>query len=174
MARFRFYRRAACTISHSIGGELAMHQPNLGDVSRSSEVVRPTARDANFSVGVIVVTFNRRDLLEQTLRCLEAQSYPLEKIIVVDNCSTDSTRDFLRTKKTPKLEALLLEKNTGGAGGFAAGIERACHLGFDLIWVMDDDVLPASDALERLIAGFVQLQESGVQPNFVTANVFGA
>lgn len=33
-----------------------------------------------------------------------------------------------------------MEENTGGAGGFSAGVERAFELGAEWFWVMDDDV----------------------------------
>jgi GT2 family glycosyltransferase len=45
-----------------------------------------------------------------------------------------------------------LPDNTGGAGGFAAGMAHAATTGADWIWVMDDDAIPHPDALAELTA----------------------
>ena len=44
------------------------------------------------------------------------------------------------------------EENLGGAGGFHAGVEAAYEQGYDRIWLMDDDVVPAPDCLDILMA----------------------
>ena len=44
-----------------------------------------------------------------------------------------------------------MAENLGGAGGFATGIKLAVHEGADWIWLMDDDAMPAQDALEKLL-----------------------
>jgi rhamnopyranosyl-N-acetylglucosaminyl-diphospho-decaprenol beta-1,3/1,4-galactofuranosyltransferase len=50
------------------------------------------------------------------------------------------------------LTVLALPTNTGGAGGFHAGLEAAINAGADLVWLMDDDGTPPPDCLERLMA----------------------
>jgi GT2 family glycosyltransferase len=123
------------------------------------------------SVAVVVVTYNRRRLLEQTLQRIRAQTFPIARVFVVDNLSTDGTRDFLAQLDDQVIEPLLMASNQGGAGGFSAGIERAHHLGTDLIWVMDDDVLPDADALEQLVKMLLRLRKIGAKPNFLISNV---
>lgn len=39
----------------------------------------------------------------------------------------------------------------GGAGGFHEGIKYAFEHGFDYIWLMDDDGVPAADCLDKLL-----------------------
>jgi len=46
-------------------------------------------------VSVVVTTYNRSDLLEQTLRSILDQTFTDLEVIVVDNCSTDGTWGFL-------------------------------------------------------------------------------
>lgn len=99
----------------------------------------------------VVVTYNRKALLKECLSSLLSQTIPPDRIIVVDNASTDGTREFLTSLNHPSIEPLLLEENKGGAGGFYAGIERALSLKYDWIWVMDDDAEPEKDALEKLL-----------------------
>lgn len=108
----------------------------------------------NKSICAIVVTYNRKELLLNCLQALQAQTYPLSHIVVVNNASTDGTVDFLRDKgwlDNDKFTLVTLATNQGGAGGFYAGIELAYQRDFDYIWLMDDDGLPAKDSLFKLI-----------------------
>ncbi len=47
--------------------------------------------------------------------------------------------------------ARTLPSNTGGAGGFADGLAWAMERGAELIWMMDDDAVPAPDCLATLL-----------------------
>jgi GT2 family glycosyltransferase len=104
------------------------------------------------TVAVVVVTFNRAELLGGMLDGLAAQTHEPDAVIVVDNASTDHTRAVLDAHRGLALQRLHLETNTGGAGGFRAGVEAAYEQGFDRIWLMDDDVVPAPDCLAVLMA----------------------
>ena len=69
------------------------------------------------SVAVVVVTFNRADLLERMLDGLAAQTRLPDAVIVVDNASTDHTREVLGAHTDLPLQAVHAPDNTGGAGG---------------------------------------------------------
>jgi rhamnopyranosyl-N-acetylglucosaminyl-diphospho-decaprenol beta-1,3/1,4-galactofuranosyltransferase len=112
--------------------------------------VSPSTR--NETVAVVVVTFNRADLLGRTLDGLAAQTRQPDAVIVVDNASTDHTREILDAHTGLALQRIHLDTNTGGSGGFRAGTEAAYSQGFDRIWLMDDDVVPAPDCLAVLMA----------------------
>ena len=101
-------------------------------------------------VVAVVVTWNRRELLRESLTALEKQTHQPAEIVVVDNASTDGTTDMLRLDY-PHLNHLHLDVNTGGAGGFAAGIARALMHDPDLIWLLDDDTVPESTSAEALV-----------------------
>ena len=100
-------------------------------------------------VVAVVVTYNRRDLLLEALDALEAQARRPDVVVVVDNASTDGTADAVRHRAG--VELYVLERNTGGAGGFAFGIMAALRAGADLIWLMDDDTIAEPDALAALL-----------------------
>jgi rhamnopyranosyl-N-acetylglucosaminyl-diphospho-decaprenol beta-1,3/1,4-galactofuranosyltransferase len=107
------------------------------------------------TVAVVVVTYNRADLLGRTLDGLGAQTHEPDAVIVVDNASTDHTRAVLDAHPAVgplRLQRIHLDSNTGGSGGFRAGVEAAYDQGFDRIWLMDDDVVPAPDCLAELMA----------------------
>lgn len=105
-------------------------------------------------VTAVIVTYNRKELLQRCLTAMTSQSRRPDHILIVDNASTDGTREWLAKAgwlDTPGVELLALPENTGGAGGFSAGIGHAIEGGADWAWIMDDDAIPYTDALERLL-----------------------
>lgn len=107
------------------------------------------------SVAVVVVTFNRADLLVRMLDGLAAQTRRPDAVFVVDNASTDHTQDVLAARREhPELTLHITHSpdNVGGAGGFQLGVRQAHAAGYDRIWLVDDDVVPAPDCLEALMA----------------------
>lgn len=102
-------------------------------------------------VVVVVVAYNRRDLLIEALDALKAQTCLPARIVVVDNASTDDTAAVARAAGSI-VDLVTLEHNTGGAGGFAAGMALAlARHDPDWIWLMDDDTIPTPTALEQLL-----------------------
>jgi len=103
----------------------------------------------------VVVTFNRRELLARLLADLR-RTPGLAEIVVVDNASTDGTRESLTTEAGSSgdgvpVHLVGLDSNTGGAGGFHAGMVTALKRGADLLWLMDDDGIPEPGCLATLI-----------------------
>lgn len=113
--------------------------------------------NATNSVCAVIVTYNRKALLRECLTGLKNQSRPLERILVVNNLSTDGTGAMLE-EEFPDVSVLSMKSNLGGAGGFKVGMQTAHEQGFDWIWVMDDDAEPRVDTLERLLAAASTLQ----------------
>ncbi len=102
----------------------------------------------------VVVTWNRRDLLAESLRAIAGQSTPPIAVVVVDNASEDGTGAML-SRDFPDADVITAQCNTGGAGGFALGLDRALEYDADTLWLMDDDTVPQPTALEELIAARV-------------------
>lgn len=105
------------------------------------------------SVVAVVVTYNRRDLLEECICALLQSDYCNLKIAVVDNASSDGTEELVRSRfsQNPAVHYFNTGKNLGGAGGFNYGMKKAMELGCDRIWLMDDDCIVRSDSLSKLI-----------------------
>ena len=114
-------------------------------------------------VSAVVVTFNRVEKLKTVIASIEAQTFPPTRLIIVNNASTDQTAAYLdQLVTTIPLEVLTLPTNTGGAGGFSAGMERGYQRGADFVWIMDDDCYPEPDALAKLRDGLAAaVQELG-------------
>jgi GT2 family glycosyltransferase len=99
----------------------------------------------------VVVTYNRRDLLDRCLTHLEQQSRPPERILVVDNASTDGTAELLADRGG--IDVVRLSRNLGGAGGFEHGLARAHADGYEWMWLLDDDTFADERCLETLLEG---------------------
>jgi rhamnopyranosyl-N-acetylglucosaminyl-diphospho-decaprenol beta-1,3/1,4-galactofuranosyltransferase len=96
----------------------------------------------------VVVTYNRSALLSECIAALRSQTRPVDKILVVNNGSTDSTENWLQQQNDIEF---VTQGNLGSGGGFNTGIRLAHGKGFDWIWLMDDDGFPKNDALEKLL-----------------------
>lgn len=101
-------------------------------------------------VCAIVVTRNRVNYLRRLLSALRKQSYPISHIILVDNDSSDGTRQYLRTLERPKSVTVIEQENCGGAGGFHRGLSECLNANWEWAWLMDDDGFPTENALENL------------------------
>lgn len=104
------------------------------------------------TVAVVIVTFNRADLLSRMLDGLAAQTHQPDAVYVIDNASDDHTREVLERHAGLPLHITHSPDNLGGAGGFHLGVRTAYEAGHDRIWLMDDDVVPAPDCLGALMA----------------------
>lgn len=103
-------------------------------------------------VAAIVVTYNRKDLLLQNIEHLLNQKPTSPDIIVVDNNSTDGTKDSLSPYiEDNRIQYVNTGANLGGAGGFSFGIRHAVEKGYDYLWIMDDDSFPEPSALQNLL-----------------------
>lgn len=102
------------------------------------------------SICAVIVTYNRLEFLKECIEAVLKQSRSLDKIIIVNNGSTDGTGEYLNNLGNSKVE-IVFQENIGGAGGFSTGIKKAYQSNHDWVWVMDDDVEPFVDCLEQLL-----------------------
>lgn len=109
-------------------------------------------------MSVLIVTWNRREDVLETVRAVFEQSYKNFEIIVVDNGSTDGTVDALR-QAYPGIKLVALKKNAGISAGRNAGIKVATG---EIILCLDSDASPAVDALTNLVRKFQSAPEVGV------------
>lgn len=79
------------------------------------------------------------------------------EVIVVDNASEPPLKDRVRVPRGLSIEFLRLPTNTGGSGGYNAGMAHALALGrrtglpAEFIWLLDSDAAPDQDALLGLV-----------------------
>lgn len=114
----------------------------------------------NKKVIAVVVTYNRKELLKECINALLQQDYNNCDILIVDNDSTDGTKEFIVDElQNSRIHYTNTGTNLGGAGGFNYGMKKACELGCDFIWVMDDDCIVHKDSLTELINAGEELKE---------------
>lgn len=110
------------------------------------------------SVIAVVVTYNRLCMLKKCLKALNKQNYKCD-ILVVDNNSSDGTSEWLLENSGEyKFKYLNTGSNIGGAGGFNIGLKYAKQNGYKFVWLMDDDCIPDSEALFKLIEADKELK----------------
>jgi GT2 family glycosyltransferase len=111
-------------------------------------------------VAAVIVTYNRADKLHTVIKHVLAQDRPVDHLVIVDNASTDHTAEVIA--EVAGLEQVQVHRsavNTGGAGGFATGMQLAYSWGADLVWIMDDDCYAQPAALDRLCAGLARAEQ---------------
>lgn len=104
--------------------------------------VRPT-------VAAVMVSFNKRDWVRRNLRAQCNQTLPFDRMIVVDNCSSDGTAEMIRSE-FPRVHLIVMPHSRYGAcETFNIGFQNADT---DFIAILDDDVELAPDWLETILA----------------------
>lgn len=99
-------------------------------------------------LSVITPTYNKLHLLRRTLDSLSKQSFPASdfEVLVIDDGSTDGTREYLENCSTPfALRTLPQGENRGRAAARNRGIEDASG---ELVVFLDDDM--------ELVEGFLE------------------
>lgn len=101
-------------------------------------------------VTAVILNTNRR---EDTLACLESLErgeYANLSIIVLDNQSTDGSVPAIQ-ERFPRVRIIHLQKNLGYAGNNNVGIAAAVESGAEWVFVLNEDVVLAPDAVSRLV-----------------------
>lgn len=102
------------------------------------------------TIDIIIPTYNGKDLLEKNLKEVISQSKNAKKIIIIDDCSTDGTVDYLKDK-FPQIEIIFNNKNLG----FTRSINKAVkHSKSKLFVLLNNDVIPLDGYLEGAIDYF--------------------
>ena len=102
-------------------------------------------------VSVILLSMNRKEMLESCLRSVQKQNFPEFEIIVVDNASCDGTGDMVRSL-FPNVRYFYLNANLGPPGGRNYGVRMS--EGEFCVFVDDDAAFVDDDALNRVVSYF--------------------
>ncbi|MFX1437587.1 MAG: glycosyltransferase [Promethearchaeota archaeon] len=96
-------------------------------------------------VSIVVPIKNRSDLLPNLVKNLLNLDYPDYEIIIVDDCSTDNTKELL---KAYPIKVITLEKSVGSAKARNIGIREAKN---DIIALTDSDCFVSKNWLRNLV-----------------------
>lgn len=78
----------------------------------------------NFKLSVVIPVYNEKQWLPELLRRVQEVAVPKE-IIIVDDCSTDGTRDYLKSLDADNITVCFQEKNQGKGAALRAGFAQA-------------------------------------------------
>lgn len=124
----------------------------------------------SMNIAILVVTYNRKKLLEENISALLGQTFYNFDLYICDNASTDGTSELVNSfkKKDKRVRYYNTGANLGGAGGFAYGLKIILSKKYDYCWIMDDDSVPDKDALLELIRSADKLKNNF---SFLASNV---
>lgn len=102
----------------------------------------------NPKVSIIMPVYNTKSVLKNTLDTVLNQTYQDWEIILVDDCSTDGTYEYVKevAQKDKRIRLFKLKKNFGPGAARKAGFQKARG---GIIAFLDSDDLWADDKLEK-------------------------
>ncbi|MFB6274796.1 MAG: glycosyltransferase family 2 protein [Halothece sp.] len=117
--------------------------------------------NAQLSPSAIVAYITAYEDPEAVQTCLDGincQSQPVEAIIIVDN-SIQSPLNSSALRSNAKLTINSCPENVGVAKGLRIGLAWAFEQGYDFLWTFDQDSVPASDCLEKLLKTYYSFHQ---------------
>ena len=120
-------------------------------------------------VAIILVNYNGQKYLADCLGSLLKLDYPKNnyKIFFIDNGSTDSSLAYAQ-KNFTDIEFIINPKNLGFAEGNNIGIGKAISLGYDYIYLINQDTVSEPDSLKKLITVLQSAEKiAAVQPRLM-------
>jgi GT2 family glycosyltransferase len=103
------------------------------------------------AVTVGILNYNGKSVLPATLNSVLSLDYPEYEIVVVDNNSTDGSREWLsewESGECPLFRCIFLDENIGSAGGRSLILHEANN---EYVFLVDNDIIVNSDTLLRLM-----------------------
>jgi glycosyltransferase involved in cell wall biosynthesis len=100
-----------------------------------------------FKLSVVIPVYNEKSWLRELVRRVQAVPIPKE-IIIVDDCSTDGSRDLLREMEMEGIRAFYQARNQGKGAALREGFR---HVTGDIVLVQDADLEYDPDEYPRLI-----------------------
>ncbi|MCK5323450.1 MAG: glycosyltransferase family 2 protein [Desulfobulbaceae bacterium] len=92
--------------------------------------------EENFTLTVVIPVYNERDTIRATIKAVMAASYTKE-IIIVDDCSTDGTRDVLKELNDSAIKVFYHDRNMGKGAALRTGFAGATG---DIVIIQDADL----------------------------------
>jgi glycosyltransferase involved in cell wall biosynthesis len=123
-------------------------------------------RDKNIFFSIVIPSYNRADLILETLESVFAQTYAHYEILVVDNCSTDNTEEILKPLiEKNKIRFIKNERNYERAYSRNIGLKNAAG---DFLTLLDSDDFLLPNCLQDACDFVLNNPEIKVFHNFST------
>ena len=106
----------------------------------------------NFKLSIIIPCYNEIDTIQELIFRVKSSPIHTKEIIIIDNCSTDGTREFLENLKDESLIIIFNNRNIGKGGSLAKGFSIASG---DITLIQDADLEYNPREYEKLIAPII-------------------
>lgn len=110
---------------------------------------------------IVICNFNKKDYVTRAIESVRKDAGQEVDILVVDNASTDGSAKHLREN----CQGIMLEElpvNTGGAGGFGYGMKKAYDLGYETIFLLDNDAAVVEGCIGKMTETLYEEENRGV------------
>ncbi len=118
-------------------------------------------------VAVVILNWNRKDMLLDCITHIRGMTYPVRDVIVVDNASTDGSVEAVRTAFTGVV-LVVNDRNYGAQEGKNIGLRRALQTRADYVFMVDNDIVVDQGCLDRLL----ETAESNESAGMVGAKMY--
>ena len=121
-------------------------------------------------VSVIIPTYNRRHLLSKCIESVLGQTYRNIELVVVNDCSTDGTYEFLEKLRSTYGGVKVVHNRVRRGLPYSRNVGLAVSSG-ELIFFSEDDLILSMDTIERLVATYLKFSKvikvGGVTPRVI-------
>lgn len=102
-----------------------------------------------YNFGVVIVTYNRLELLKECIDSVLKQERPFSNVTIVNNNSNDGTKEYLDAIDNNFFTVIHTDANLGGAGGFKIGVDSV-YKKVDYVLLIDDDAMLSRNFLKQI------------------------
>ena len=106
---------------------------------------------------VVIPTYDRKEFLEQAIETVRVQTYDSVECVVVDDGSTDGTKEYLEGLEYDALRTVFHDKNCGQSVARNTGIEKASG---EYVLFLDSDDILYPHATETLVSAIERKTEN--------------
>lgn len=113
----------------------------------------------NSKVSIVILSYNSKKYFEGCLCSIKNQTYKNLELIVVDNGSTDGSREYIELQSKNNLFIFIKNsKNIGYASGNNVGIEKSTG---DYVLLLNPDVILENNYIEKIVDKFQKNSDIG-------------
>lgn len=112
-------------------------------------------------IDIFVVTYNRANYLEQSIRSILKQTYSQFRLTILDNCSNDNTKEVVMSIEDSRINYVRHANNIGGVGNINYAITHAKCKYFMIFH--DDDIM-----YDNLIKTQLEVMENNPELSIVS------
>lgn len=102
------------------------------------------------TIYVVIPVYNRKHFTKDCLVSLREQTYRNHKVIIVDDGSTDGTKEML-AQEFPEVIVLFGDGNLFWTKAINMGIRKALDLGASYVLTLNNDTVATPDFLEKMM-----------------------